>query len=117
MIIAHTFFYTKEQLLFVTLQQEFDCKEPSPQHHHHHLLKDSLFSEILSQVFNHIKCVYQQRNQKNCVLSEGALSLTILIKIHAITFETDLLTGNCNRARGSQMPVYVSESCRTCGNA
>ena len=30
-IIAHTFFYTKEELLFVTLQQEFDCKEPSPQ--------------------------------------------------------------------------------------
>lgn len=85
--------------------------------YHHHLLKDSLFLDILSQVFNHIKCVYQQRNQKNCVLSEGALSLTILIKIHAITFETDLLTGNCNRACGSQMPVYMSESCRTCGNA
>lgn len=75
------------------------------------------FLDILSQLFNHIKCVYQQRNQKNCILSEGGRSLTILMKIHAITFETDLLAGNCNHACGSQMPVYVSESCRSCGNA
>lgn len=66
--------------------------------------KNCLFSDTLNQ----IRCVCQQRYQKNCVLSEGSLS--ILIKIHAIIFETDLLRGSSNHACDSQMPMYMSES-------
>lgn len=79
------------------------------------------FSDTLNQAFNQIRCVYQQTGTKRAlfwvyVCVWGGPS-TILIEIHATIFGTHVLKGDPNCACGSQIPVCLRITHRTCGNA